>query len=141
MPARSMPWCAVKTGRRASAGMNATGRFSVWSSLTKYDTGRLSAPAILSSVVMVGTIPDRSILWMAAADTSARSASCCSERPRCTRSSRSFGPIELTICCSPPGPGSSVAAAVVEVGRHGRRDLRGRSSDVARLTAGHARPS
>ena len=35
--------------------------------------------------------------WMAAAETSERSASCCSERFLWARSSRSFGPIELTI--------------------------------------------
>jgi hypothetical protein len=32
--------------------------------------GRLNATAIFRSVVMVGTMPPRSILWMAAADTS-----------------------------------------------------------------------
>jgi hypothetical protein len=43
---------------------------AVGCSSTKYDTGRLNATAIFSRVVMVGTMPPRSSLWMAAADTS-----------------------------------------------------------------------
>ena len=39
---------------------------------TKYETGRLSADAILSSVEIVGTMPFCSILWIVAAETSAR---------------------------------------------------------------------
>src|SRR4029077_12319952 len=41
---------------------------------------------------MVGTMPLRSSLWIAAADTSERSASCWRDRPFCWRSSRIFGP-------------------------------------------------
>ena len=54
---------------------------------------------------MVGTIPLRSILWMAAADTPARSASCCSDSPRCRRSSRRRGPMAPTIRSTRRWPG------------------------------------
>ena len=66
------------------------------SSSTKYATGRSSAAASLSRVVIVGTMLPCSTLWMAAGDTSDRSESCCSDSPRTVRSSRIFGPIELT---------------------------------------------
>ena len=54
---------------------------------------------------------------MAAAETSARSASCCSDSPRCSRSSRSFGPIELTMRSRvEPSPSDTTAdsAAVID---------------------------
>ncbi len=60
--------------------------------------------------MIVGTIPDFSILWMAAAETSDRSASCWSDRPRCNRRSRSFGPIELTILWSEETSSSGTSA-------------------------------
>ncbi len=72
--------------------MKTTGRSTTDSSSTKYETGRLSAVASFIRVAMVGTMPLRSSLWIAAAETSERSASCCSESPFCWRSSRIFGP-------------------------------------------------
>ena len=142
MPARSMPWCAVKIGRRSSAGMNATGRFS---RLLLVDEVRDRPVERAGDLEQRGDrrhhAADRSILWMAAADTSARSASCCSDSPRWTRSSRSFGPIELTISLEPAGPVRAVVGTVVDGRRRVGGISGGRSSDVARLTAGHARPS
>src|SRR6266545_6384529 len=49
------------------------------------------------SVVMVGTIPLRSILWIAAAEMSDRSPSCWSDRPLSWRRWRIFGPIDSMI--------------------------------------------
>src|SRR5579859_7965472 len=46
---------------------------------------------------MVGTIPPCSILWIAAAETSERSASCCSERPMLLRRVNTLSPIEPTM--------------------------------------------
>ena len=58
----------------------------------------MRAPASFSRVVMVGTIPLRSILWIAAAETSARSAELLQrEALALAGASRSFGPDRLTI--------------------------------------------
>ena len=46
---------------------------------------------------MVGTMSLRSILWMAAAETSALIASCCRDRRCSCRSFLTFGPMELTM--------------------------------------------
>src|SRR6266581_8233623 len=92
-----MPLCEVYTGRVSSAGVSTARSSRLPSSSTKYETGRPSAPAIFSSVVMVGTIPPCSILWIAAADTSERSPSCCSDSPRLLRRLNTFSPIELTM--------------------------------------------
>ena len=102
MPARSMPLVGGEDGAAVVAADVGDGPVLAGCSSTKYDTGRLNAAAIFRSVVMVGTMPPRSILWIAAADTSDWAASCWSDIPRWIRSSRSFGPIELTISCSPP---------------------------------------
>src|SRR5918912_3084397 len=71
--------------------------------------------ATFSSVVIVGTMPDFSILWMAAAETSARSASCWSDRPRCNRRSRSFGPIELTMRSRVESPSDAAAVSAAPI--------------------------
>src|SRR6478735_8947805 len=67
---------------------------------------------------MVGTIPLRSILWMAAAETSALAASCWRDSRWCCRSCWSLGPIELTMPSTrapvtagrPERPGAGVSA-------------------------------
>src|SRR5258708_27635182 len=52
---------------------------------------------------MVGTIPPCSILWIAAADTSERSPSCCSDRPIRLRRLNTLRPMEPAMRCSSPG--------------------------------------
>ena len=61
--------------------------------------------------MIVGTMSLRSILWMAAAETSARSASCCRESRCSCRSAFTFGPMELTIASTC----SSLRAELAEV--------------------------
>ena len=95
--ATSTPGWGLNAAGRPPPGVNATGPAAGPSSSTNHPTGRSKASASFNRVVMVGTIPLRSILWMAAADTPARSASCCRDRPRCRRSSRSRGPMAPTI--------------------------------------------
>src|SRR3954451_24089587 len=93
MPARSMPTCEVRMRRCSSEGVKAVGSEDTSSSSTKKLTGRPSAPATFSRVVIVGVIPLCSILWIAAADTWLISASWASESPASLRSRRIFGPM------------------------------------------------
>ena len=57
-----------------------------------------SAPAIFIRLVMVGVIPLFSILWIAAGDSPARSASCCSDQPRSARAFATLPPSSETAC-------------------------------------------
>src|SRR5258706_16007524 len=52
---------------------------------------------------MVGTIAPYAILWIAAADASEGSPSCCSDRPIRLRRLNTLRPMEPAIRCSSPG--------------------------------------